>query len=73
MPFTTGFQLSFELAKAFPIRIITESAGSKLLKYARDLRISGSDIVVEADLAEVFGRGKIVPGIEKKFKDVVKA
>ncbi|KAL8751805.1 MAG: hypothetical protein Q9199_006175 [Rusavskia elegans] len=72
MPFTTGFQLSLELAKAFPIRFMTESAGSKLLKYARDLRISGSDIVVEADLAEVFGRGKIVPEIEKKFRDVVK-
>ncbi|KAL9015345.1 MAG: hypothetical protein Q9180_008884, partial [Flavoplaca navasiana] len=72
MTFTTGFQLSFELAKAFPIRSVTESAASKLLKYARDLRMSGSDIVVEADLAEVFGRGKIVHEIEQKFREVVK-
>lgn len=72
MPFTTGLQLSFELAKAFPVRSITESASSKLLKYARDLRNSGSDIVVEADLAEVFGRGKIVHEIEQRFREVVK-
>ncbi|KAL8786911.1 MAG: hypothetical protein Q9213_002542 [Squamulea squamosa] len=72
MPFTTGLQLSFELAKAFPIRSLTESAASKLLKYARDLRMSGSDIIVETDLAEVFGRGKIVHEIERKFREVVK-
>ncbi|KAI4250070.1 MAG: hypothetical protein L6R40_000242 [Gallowayella cf. fulva] len=72
MPFTTGFQLSLELAKAFPVRSITESAGTKLLKYARDLRRSGSDIVVEADLAEVFGRGKIVQEIERSFREAVK-
>ncbi|KAL8718401.1 MAG: hypothetical protein Q9225_004459 [Loekoesia sp. 1 TL-2023] len=72
MPFNAGFQLSLELAKAFPIRSIAESAGSKLLEYARDLRKSGSDIVVEADLAEVFGRGKIVHEIEQKFREVVK-
>ena len=71
MPFSTGIQLSFELAKAFPIRQVVESAGSKVLKYARDLRVSGSDIVVEADLAEVFGRGKIVPQLEQDFRDVV--
>ena len=49
-----------------------ESAGSKLIDYARVLRKSGSDIVVEADLAEVFGRGKIEHEIEQKFREVVK-
>ena len=72
MPFSTGFQISLELAKAFPIRSVTETIGSKVLKYARDLRVSGSDIVVEADLAEVFGRGKIVDELEQKFRKVVK-
>ena len=72
MPFNAGVQLSFELTKAFPIRSIAESAGSKLLKYARDLRMSGSDVVVEIDLAAVFGRGKIVQEIEQGFRKVVK-
>ena len=71
MPFSTGFQISLELAKAFPISSVTESIGSKVLKYARDLRVSGSDIVVEADLAEVFGRGKVVHELEQKFRKVV--
>ena len=72
MPFDAGFQLSFEIAKAFPISAVTESVTSKALKYARDLRVSGSDIVVEADLAEVFGRGKIVHELEQNFRKVVK-
>lgn len=72
MPFNAGFQLSFEIAKAFPISSVTESVPSKVLKYARDLRVSGSDIVVEADLAEVFGRGKIVHELEQNFRKVVK-
>ena len=72
MPFSTGLQISLELAKAFPISSLTETIGSKVLKYARDLRVSGSDIVVEADLAEVFGRGKIVHELEQNFRKVVK-
>ena len=72
MPFTTGLQISLELAKAFPISSVTEFIGSKFLQYARDLRVSGSDIVVEADLTEVFGRGKIVHELEQEFRKVVK-
>ena len=72
MPFTTGLQISLELAKAFPISSVTENIGSKVLQYARALRVSGSDIVVEADLAEVFGRGKIVHELEQNFRKVVK-
>lgn len=72
MPFSTGFQISLELAKAFPISSVTETIGSKILKYARGLRLSGSDIVVEADLAEVFGRGKIVHELEQSFRKAVK-
>ena len=67
-----GIQLSVELTRAFPIGALIENAGIQVLDYARDLRKSGSDIVVEADLVEVFGRGKIVPEIERKFRDVVK-
>ena len=46
---------------------MAESTGSKLRDYAGDLRMSGSDVVVEADLAEVFGRGETVHEIETKL------
>src|SRR5579859_151939 len=42
------------------------------MKLARDLRKSGSDIIVEADLAEVFGRARISSELEAKFKDRTK-
>lgn len=44
------------------------SGTKELINFARDLRKSGSDIVVEEDLAEVFGRGKIVSELEVQFK-----
>ena len=72
MSLNAGFQLSLELTKAFPIRSVAESVGSKILAYARNARKSGSDIVVEADLAEVFGRGRIEYDIEQKFRKLVK-
>jgi hypothetical protein len=39
---------------------------------ARSLRKSGSDLVVEQDLAAVFGRGRIEPQLEQDFKRIVK-
>ena len=38
----------------------------------RDLRRSGSDILIEEDLAAIFGRHRIVSSVEAHFKDVVK-
>ena len=61
MSFDSGFQLSLELAQLFPIRAGIETAADRLLQYARDLRKSGSDILVEKDLADIFGRANIVP------------
>ena len=72
MPANIGLQISLELSKILPIRSVVDTVGSQILKLVRDLRLSGSDIVVEEDLAEVFGRGQINPELEKKFKDVVK-
>ena len=72
MPPNIGLQISLELSKILPIRSIVDTVGSQVVKLARDLRLSGSDIVVEEDLAEVFGRGQINPELEAKFKDVVK-
>jgi hypothetical protein len=51
---------------------IIQSATTKVVDFARTLRISGSDIVVEADLAEIFGRGKISVALEESFKTKVR-
>lgn len=67
-----GFQIALELTKVFPISDVVQAAGHHILRLARDLRKSGSDLVVEADLAEVFGRGKIVSELEIKFKAATK-
>jgi hypothetical protein len=67
-----GFQLALELSNVFPVKELVSSAASQILTFARNLRKSGSDMVVEEDLAEVFGRGKVSSELEKKFKDTVK-
>jgi hypothetical protein len=69
MPGYVGFQLSLDVASLFPAAI---SGVSTLIDYARSLRTSGSDIVVEADLAEIFGRGRVSVELERKFKTEVK-
>ena len=68
----TSFQLSLELTKAFSVRAIIESVGPQLWALARDLRRSGSDIVVEVELAETFGRAKISTDLEPPFKTALK-
>ena len=72
MAFNTGLQLSLELSKILPIRSVVETVGTQILKLARDLRNSGSDMLVEEDLADIFGRGRVTLELEAKFKDVVK-
>ena len=67
----TGFQLSVELSKVFPIATAVQSAGAMVLDLARNLRRSGSDLVVEEDLVSVFGRAKIVSEVESTFKKTV--
>ena len=41
------------------------------MALARELRNSGSDIVVEEDLAQLFGRSRISPEIASSFKTIV--
>ena len=67
-----SFQLALELSNVFPIREGVVTAAQYILKLARDLRKSGSDLVVEEDLAEVFSRGKVSSELEAKFKDTTK-
>ena len=68
MSLNSQFSLALELSSVFPIRPIVDAGITRLMQFARDLRKSGSDIVVEEDLASVFGRGNIDPDLEDKFK-----
>jgi hypothetical protein len=72
MPFSTQFSLSLELAKLIPVRSALTYTAESVISLARELRRSGSDILVEEDLEAIFGRARIVPSVETHFKDVVK-
>ena len=67
-----GIQMGLELTKIFPLREVVEGTGryalDKFLELARNLRNSGSDFLVEEDLADIFGRGRINPQIEEDFR-----
>ncbi|KAL8748142.1 MAG: hypothetical protein Q9184_007502, partial [Pyrenodesmia sp. 2 TL-2023] len=73
MPFPVQFSLSLELAKVFPIREALQSGVEQVVSLVRALKRTGSDFLVEKDLGEIFGRGKIKPSLEKAFRDVVKS
>jgi hypothetical protein len=68
MPGYVGFQLSAELTRFFPVDRSVNTGVTQLVNFARELRQSGSDIVVEEDLATIFGRGRICTALEQKFK-----
>lgn len=72
MPLSTQFSLSIELAKVLPIREALTNGVQQLVDLVRALKRTGSDFLVEEDLANIFGRGKIEPSLEKDFRDVVK-
>lgn len=48
-------------------RLVTDGV-TQLANFARELRTSGSGIIVEEDLAAIFERGRISPVIEGEFK-----
>jgi hypothetical protein len=64
-------QTTLEITNFLPVKETVVAAGSYLLKLARDLKASGSDIVVEADVASVFGRAVIQPEVESNFRKAV--
>ena len=72
MPFQNQFALSLEVTRLVPTTLILEKAYQKVLSLARNLRNSGSDIVIEEDLAEVFGKCRISPQLEASFSTVTK-
>ncbi|MCJ1229757.1 hypothetical protein MMC12_006427, partial [Toensbergia leucococca] len=69
------FSLSLELANLahlFPVRAGIAYTTESIITWARELKRTGSDFLVEEDLAVVFGRARIVPLLENHFRDVVK-
>ena len=64
-------QLGVELTNIFPVHRIADLAYNKIVSLARDLRRSGSDFLVEEELADIFGRGRISSEVERQFKDIV--
>ncbi len=72
MAFTNQFALTVELTRLLPpIKWAATTAGNAIMSRARELRHSGSDIVVEEDLADVFGRCTISPALASSFKTLV--
>ena len=66
------FALSFELTKLPPVRAAISYSSDALISLVRALKKSGSDFLVEEDLAAIFGRGRIEPTLEESFRSVVK-
>ena len=71
MPLSTQFNLSLELTKVLPVREALSSSAKSIISLVRALRRSGSDFLVEEDLAAIFGRGRIESVMEKKFRDAL--
>lgn len=69
---SSQFALSLEVTRLVPLALAAgNSAAAAVMKLARDLQDSGSDLITEEDLAEVFGRSRIEPQLASSFKTVV--
>ena len=71
MHFESHFSLLLELAKLFPLDPIVEAGGRALMQLGRKIRKSGSDVFIEEDLSNVFGRNRIQPQFESFFRTAV--
>lgn len=67
-PLSNQFSLSLELTRVFPI---AATASNAVMKMARSLQSSGSDIVTEEDLATIFGKCRISPQMATGFRKMV--
>jgi len=73
MPMTTQFAISLEVAKLLPLQMAFTKSVETVMNLARSLQSSGSNIVVEEDLALLLGRSRLSPRLESSFKTVMKA
>ncbi|KAI4190440.1 MAG: hypothetical protein LQ346_004910, partial [Caloplaca aetnensis] len=67
----TQFSLGLELTRLIPLNLAASKAAEYIMSLARDLHSSGSDIVIEEDLALIFGRFQIAPELASSFKTIV--
>ncbi|KAL9104841.1 MAG: hypothetical protein Q9187_008855, partial [Circinaria calcarea] len=72
MPLDSQFSLSLELSKIIPFSSALNAASRGMLHLVREFQNSGSDVVTEYDLAEVFGRNFIAPRFASTFRTAVK-
>lgn len=72
MPFSSQFALSLEVTRLVPVPLVLNKVYETVMNLARDLQNSGSNIVIEQDLADVFGRSRISTNFERSFATVVK-
>lgn len=64
-------QLNIELTQLIPVRDLLGQVSESLIQLMREFKKTGSDLVVENDLANVFGRAVIEPAFESLFKNEV--
>lgn len=67
MPFDAQFSFTLELAKILPVRTAVTYTADTLIQLVRSLKASGSDFLIEEDLAAIFGRAIIVPALKLGF------
>ena len=73
MAFSNQFALSLEVTRLVPLASLANKATQAVINSARALSNSGSDIVVENDLVEAFGRSQIAPSLASTFQNIVRA
>ena len=72
MAFANQYTLTLELARLLPSSgFAAHEPADTIINVARDLRYSGSDLVVERDLASVFGRCRISEALSSSFRTVL--
>jgi hypothetical protein len=70
--FQNQFSLSLELSRVIPqAAFVIGKTYTAAMRLARELQSSGSDIVIEEDLALLFGRCHIASNIASSFRTVV--
>lgn len=58
-PFSNQFALFLEISRLVPMKFVASKAYEKVMSLERDLQDSGSDIVIEEHLADIFGRNQV--------------
>jgi hypothetical protein len=71
MSFGSQFSLSLELTRLPDVVPAIANTFSKVIEVAREFRKSGSDIIIEHDLAMIFIQNRIDPKFEETFKEAI--